>query len=43
MSATQYPVFTAGHSSSSPETFIQLLLRHDVAEVVDVRWREGIL
>ena len=37
MSATQYPVFTVGHSNHSSETFIELLLRHDVAEVVDVR------
>ena len=37
MSATQYSVFTVGHSNHSPETFIQLLLRHDVAEVIDVR------
>ena len=37
MSATQYPVFTVGHSNHSPETFIKLLQRHDVAEVVDVR------
>ena len=37
MSATQYPVFTVGHSNHSLETFIKLLLRHDVAEVVDVR------
>ncbi len=37
MSATQYSVFTIGHSNHSPETFIQLLHQHDVAEVVDVR------
>ena len=37
MSVTRYPVFTVGHSNHSPETFIQLLLRHDVTEVVDVR------
>lgn len=37
MSVTRYPVFTVGHSNHSPETFIQLLLRHGVAEVVDVR------
>ena len=37
MNAARYPVFTVGHSNHSPETFIQLLLRHDVAKVVDVR------
>ena len=37
MSATQYPVFTVGHSNHSLETFVNLLLQHDVAEVVDVR------
>jgi len=35
--ATPYPVFTVGHSNHLPETFVQLLPRHDVAEGVDVR------
>ena len=37
MSATQYPVFTIGHSNHSWEEFIKLLLRHCIDEVVDVR------
>ena len=37
MGATAYPVFTVGHSNHPPETFMGLLKRHDVHEVVDVR------
>ena len=37
MSATQYPIFTVGHSNHSPDVFAQLLVRHGVDEVVDVR------
>lgn len=34
---TEHPVFTVGHSNHTPETFISLLARHGVDEVVDVR------
>ena len=37
MSLTQYPVFTVGHSNHAPEAFINLLVRHGVDEIVDVR------
>lgn len=37
MKEAQYPVFTVGHSNHSPEEFIELLLRHRVNEVIDVR------
>ena len=37
MSQTQYPVFTVGHSNHPPEMFINLLIRHGVDEIVDVR------
>ena len=37
MSLTQHPVLTVGHSNHPPETFINLLVRHGVDEVVDVR------
>ena len=37
MGSTQYPVFTIGHSNHSPETFLELLSRHSVEEIVDVR------
>ena len=37
LSQTQYPVFTVGHSNHPPETFINLLVRHGVDEVIDVR------
>ena len=37
MSATQYPVYTIGHSNHSPEAFLALLREHAVDEVVDVR------
>lgn len=37
MSLTQYPIFTVGHSNHPPEMFINLLLRHGVDEVADVR------
>ena len=37
MSLTQHPILTVGHSNHPPETFINLLLRHGVDEVADVR------
>ena len=37
MSQTQYPVFTVGHSNHPPEMFINLLVRHGVDEIIDVR------
>ena len=37
MYATQYPVYTIGHSNHSPETFLALLREHCVDEVMDVR------
>ncbi len=37
MSLTQRPILTVGHSNHPPETFINLLVRHGVDEVVDVR------
>ena len=37
LGATTYSVFTIGHSNHSPETFLRLLQRHGVSEVVDVR------
>lgn len=37
MSLTQYPIFTVGHSNHPPDVFAQLLVRHGVDEVVDVR------
>ncbi len=37
MSSTLLPVFTIGHSNHSPGAFVELLLRHGVDEVVDVR------
>ena len=37
LSATEYPVFTVGHSNHPPELFVGLLQRHSVEEVVDVR------
>ena len=37
MSVTQHPVLTVGHSNHPPETFINLLVRHGVDEVADVR------
>ncbi len=37
MNATQYPVYTIGHSNHSPEAFLALLRKHAVDEVVDVR------
>ena len=37
MGATQYPVFTIGHSNHSWEAFVKLLLRHRIEEVADVR------
>ena len=37
MSLTQHPILTIGHSNHPPETFINLLLRHGVDEIADVR------
>lgn len=37
MNAPQHPVLTIGHSNHSPEAFTDLLLRHGVEEVFDVR------
>ncbi len=37
MGATQFPVFTVGHSNHSPQAFIALLRQHGIDEVVDVR------
>ena len=37
MSLTQHPILTVGHSNHPPETFINLLVRHSVDEVADVR------
>ena len=37
MGATQYPVFTVGHSNHSWGAFVKLLLRHRIEEVADVR------
>ena len=37
MNLTQFPVFTIGHSNHPPETFINLLVRHGIDEVADVR------
>ncbi len=37
MNATQYPVYTIGHSNHPPEAFLALLREHGVDEVVDVR------
>ena len=37
MSAPQHPVYTVGHSNHSPEAFTDLLLRHAVEELFDVR------
>ena len=37
MNYTQYQVFTIGHSNHSPEAFLDLLRKHCVDEVVDVR------
>ena len=37
MSLTQYPILTVGHSNHSSDAFLQLLVRHGVDEVVDVR------
>ena len=37
MGATQYPVFTVGHSNHSWEEFVKLLLQHRIEEVADVR------
>lgn len=37
MEATQYPVFTIGHSNHSWEEFVKLLLRNRIEEVADVR------
>lgn len=37
MNQTQPMVFTVGHSNHSQEVFVNLLLRHGVDEVIDVR------
>ena len=37
MSATQYPVYTIGHSNHALESFMELLRRHGIGEVIDVR------
>ena len=37
MSLTQYPILTVGHSNHAADAFLQLLVRHGVDEVVDVR------
>lgn len=37
MSATQYPVYTIGHSNHALESFIELLRKHGIDEVIDVR------
>ncbi len=37
MGATQYPVFTVGHSNHSPREFLALLREHGIEEVMDVR------
>ena len=37
MNAPQHPILTIGHSNHSPEAFTELLLRHGVEEVFDVR------
>ncbi len=37
MSLTQYPILTVGHSNHEADAFLQLLVRHGVDEVVDVR------
>ncbi len=37
MSAAQYPVFTVGHSNHSLGTFLELLQKHGIDQVADVR------
>ena len=37
MSATQYPVYTIGHSNHALESFMELLRKHGINEVIDVR------
>ena len=37
MNATENPVLTIGHSTHLPEVFLELLLRHGVKAVADVR------
>ena len=37
MNAPQHPVLTIGHSNHSGEEFVELLVRHGVEEVFDVR------
>ena len=36
LTATQYPVFTIGHSNLSLDAFLALLRMHDVDEIADV-------
>ena len=37
MSVTQYPVYTIGHSNHALESFVELLRKHGIDEVIDVR------
>ena len=37
MNLTLHPILTVGHSNHPPGTFVNLLVRHSVEEVVDVR------
>ena len=37
MSLTHHPVFTVGHSNHPPDAFVNLLIRHGIDEVADVR------
>lgn len=37
MGATEYPVFTIGHSNHSPKVFLALLQKHGIDLVADVR------
>ena len=37
VSPTRYPVFTVGHSNHALDTFLALLQKHGINEVVDVR------
>ncbi len=37
MSETEYPVYTIGHSNHALESFMELLRKHGIDEVIDVR------
>lgn len=37
LSTTHYPIFTIGHSNHAAEVFTDLLVQHEIEEVVDVR------